>query len=502
MNLSIPMVEAERQFQGFRRAITLSPVAAALILAALWLAGVPETQPDLRFSAPLAARPGTTVGLRAWLLVDDDRGRTAVVAPRVEVELRNDAGLVLASTTLVGSHAQGSEGSLAIPEALDGVLTLAASAEVDGKAVTVERTLYVQEEIESRAPKGRAVNAFQMYELGPLRTPGERDQETILDPRIEEGACVPELRCWLSVWVGRRSGRVRIVPRAGLRSESAAETVRHGFARFPLIVGAAEALVEVELFDEAGRRIAAREVRLPVVQGGFVARASVLGGRVRVEWEQLGEPTPISIDVFDGDRWVDALSLVPAEPVFSAPGPGVWRLQARTDLFSDDTAAVSFVVVPSSQGDATPLRAAAEAILAEADREGLDPLALAILEGELPAEAEKDALRALFAIPSFDVVSTGTGTSARIGNDEAFESAQEKRRWLAASAILLIGLIVSTVLFRLELLSQARARRLLDDLDEGAEASVRRAQSGRGLWALVLLVFVLIAVLALSKRWF
>lgn len=495
------MVEADRQLQRFRRAIALSPAVAALILAALWLAGVPKTQPDLRFSAPLAARPGTTVGLRAWQLVDDDRGHTAIVAPRVEVELRNHAGLTLAGATLIESRVQGSEGSLVIPEGLDEVLTLAARAEIDGNAVTVERALYVQEGIESRAPKGRVVNAFQMYELGPLRAPGERDEETILDPRIEEGACVPELQCWLSVWVGRRSGRVRIVPRAGLRSESATKSVRHGFARFPLTVAAAEALVEVELLGEEGRLIAAREVRLPVVQGGFVARASVIEDRVLVEWEQLGEPTPISIDVFDGNRWVDALSLVPADPAFSAPGPGVWRVQARTDLFSDNTAAVAFVVVPSP-GSSAPLRAAAEAVLAEADREGLDPLALAILEGEIPTEAEKDAMRALFAIPSFDVVSTGSGTSARIGEDEAFESAQERRRWLAASAILLIGLVVSAVLFRLELLSQAHAHRLLDTLDEDAEASVRRAPPGRGLWAFVFLVFVLMAVLALSKRWF
>ncbi|KPK16854.1 MAG: hypothetical protein AMJ62_03645 [Myxococcales bacterium SG8_38] len=496
------MVEAHRRIERFRWAIALSPAVAALILGALWLAGVPKRRPDLRFSAPVAARPGTTVGLRAWQVIDDDRGQTAIVAPRVEVELRNEGGLTLASTTLTESRVQGSEGSLAIPDGLDAVLTLAALAEIDGQAVTVERALYVQEGIESRAPKGRAVNAFQMYELGPLRASGERDPKTILDPRIEEGACVPELRCWLSVWVGRRAGRARIVPRAGLRSEPGTAIVRHGFARFPLVVAGSEALVEVELLEEEGSLVAAREVRLPVVPGGLVARASATEGRVRVEWQQLGDPTSILIDVFDGGRWIDALSLDPADPVFVAPGPGVWRVQARTDLFSDNTAAVAHVVVPSSRGGADPQRLAAEAVLKEADREGLDPLALAILEGEVRAEASQDAVRALFAVPSFDVVSTGSGTSARIGDDEAFQSAQERRRWLAASAILLIGLVVSAVLLRLELLSQAHARRLLDALDEGAEASMQRGPPGRGLWAFVLLVFVLIAVLALSKRWF
>jgi hypothetical protein len=57
------------------------------------------------------------------------------------------------------------------------------------------------------------------------------------------------------------------------------------------------------------------------------------------------------------------------------------------------------------------------------------------------------------------------------------------------------------VLLRVELLAQARARQLLEDLGEGAPVP-RRTAFGRGLWAFVLLVFVLMAVLALSKRWF
>ena len=51
------------------------------------------------------------------------------------------------------------------------------------------------------------------------------------------------------------------------------------------------------------------------------------------------------------------------------------------------------------------------------------------------------------------------------------------------------------------LVAQARARQLLDDFGEGAPPRGRGA-FGRGLWAFVLLVFVLMAVLALSKRWF
>ena len=104
-------------------------------------------------------------------------------------------------------------------------------------------------------------------------------------------------------------------------------------------------------------------------------------------------------------------------------------------------------------------------------------------------------------MPNFDVVSIGPATTARLGVDQALENEQELRRWQAAAAILLIGLMVSMVLLRVELLAQARARALLDGLEEGGVPG-KVASSGRGLWAFVLLVFVLMAVLALSKRWF
>jgi hypothetical protein len=100
------------------------------------------------------------------------------------------------------------------------------------------------------------------------------------------------------------------------------------------------------------------------------------------------------------------------------------------------------------------------------------------------------------------VVSIGPGLSARIGVQDTLEREQERRRWQAAAVILLIGLMVSMVLLRIELVEQAGARQLLKDLGDQAPPPPESASSGRGLWAFVLLVFVLMAVLALSKRWF
>jgi hypothetical protein len=495
------MATPDRQFDRFAWAIRMSPLVVAIILAALWIAGAPSAVPDLRLSAPVVARPGATIGLRAWQVSEDDDGYTVVVAPAVEVELRNAAGVVLAKAELEKSLVQGTEGRLQIPDGIDEVLSLVAVAEIDGDAVSVERALYVRESIESRLPKGRSVNAFQVYELGPIHAADSRHVATTLDPRVEEGACVPGLRCWLTVWVGGEAVAVRVRPVAGVRLGE--RTVRHsnGFSRFPLVVAGSEGRVQVEAVGEDGAVVAAREVRLPVVPGGIVARATATDDRIEVEWEQLGDRGPVLVDVFQGRRWMQASSLSPDDPHLPALGPGVWRFQVRGDLFSDNTAGVSYVIVADPKGPGRA-RQGAEALLGEAGRDGLDPLALAIVDGAFPRADADDLLRALFAVPSFDVVAMGPGVSARVGVDETLEEQQELRRWQAAAAILLIGLMVSMVLLRVELVAHARARQLLGDLGDEAAPPARGAASGRGLWAFVFLVFVLMAVLALSKSWF
>jgi len=495
------MTKQDRQFARFGWAIRMSPLLVAIILAALWLAGAPAPVPDLRFSAPVVARPGTTIGLRAWQVDEDDEGYTDIVAPAVVVELRNAAGMTLARTELRESLVEGREGHLQIPNALDEVLSLVALAEIDGNTVSVERALYVRESIESRLPKGREVNAFQVYELGPIRIADHRRRATVLDPRVEEGACVPDLSCWLTVWVGGEKVRVRVRSLTGVRVGPDAITPSNGFVRLPLVVAGNEARIEVEALGENGAVVSAREVRLPVVPGGLVARAAASDGRVEVRWAELGGAGPVLVDVFQGSRWMRASSLSPDEPYLPDFGPGVWRLQLRSDLFSDNTAGVSYVVITDPNGPGRS-RQAADAVVAEAGREGLDPLAMAILEGAPPNAGVDDLVRALFAAPSFDVVSIGPGLSARIGVQDTLEREQEHRRWQAAAVILLIGLMVSMVLLRIELVAQARARQLLEDLGDHALPPPEGASSGRGLWAFVLLVFVLMAVLALSKRWF
>lgn len=499
--MSIPAKTPEQQFERFSWTIRLAPLAVAIILAALWLAGTPSPVPDLRLSAPVVARPGHTIGLRAWLLDEDDQGFTVVRAPPVRVELRNVAGMTLAETELRPSSVQGAEGAMHVPLDLDATLTLVALAEIDGREVSTRRALYVRDDIESRLEKGRAVNSFQAYELGPLHVADRARAPSALDPRVEEGACVPELQCRLSVWVGAKPARVRVRSLAGVAVGSEVARSEGGFAHFALSVVGNEARVEVEALDENGVVLAAREARLPVVPGGLVARSISEPQGQQLEWEQLGGGAPVLVDVFEDRRWVRALSLSPEHPRLPELGAGVWRLQVRADLFSDNTAGVAYVVVTEPNGP-DRVRLAADAVLADADREGLDPLALAIVNEEQPDLDADAAVRSLFAVPSFDVISIGPGVSARLGLDEALRREQEGRRWIAAALILVIGFIVSMILFRTEVVAQSRARQLLRDLGEEPPPVRPLLSPGRGLWAFVLLVFVLMAVLALSKRWF
>ncbi|MGB5266834.1 MAG: hypothetical protein WBN30_09620, partial [Polyangiales bacterium] len=214
--MSIPMAKQEPQINRFSWAIRLSPVLVALILAVLWVAGAPSPVPDLRFSAPVVARPGTTIGLRAWQLDEDDEGYTVVAAPPVAVELRNRGGMLLARTELGASLVHGREGQLSIPTGLNETLSLVATAKIDGQDLSVTRTLFVRESINSRLPTGRSITAFRAYELGPIRVSDSRRAVELLDPRVEEGACVPDLRCVLSVWVGDADLWVRLRPIAGV----------------------------------------------------------------------------------------------------------------------------------------------------------------------------------------------------------------------------------------------------------------------------------------------
>ena len=473
-----------------------APLAVAGILAALWLSEPQDPAIGFSLSGPSIVARGTKVAFRAWHLTD--RG---VGAPPTVIELRDGSGALISTTTMTASRAQGLEGEVTLPDDIEGPVLFVARTDIDGHDVSVRYGVSVEPDdaLRTYQPE-RETNLFQVYELGPLRLVDPKRAPLQLDPRIEGGACVPELLCWLSVWVGEKPARLRVHSIVGVRFEKTVIGPTRGFLRFPLVVAGNEARIEVQALGPDDRVVASREVRLPVVAGGISARASVDGRRVRIEWDELGGSGPVLVDAYRGNQWTYAFSVTPDEPELPLPlDPGVWRLQVRADLFSKNTAGVVHVVISDRKGSAA-LEVAAQAVLAGAQRDGLDPIAMAIVDGEVPSDQTEDAIRALFGPQNFGVVSLDEVVSLLEVN--ADQSRREPVRWFAAAIILAIGVLVSLALLRLELLAQARARELFEGFDDAEPPPSPAASFERWLWVFVFLVFALIALLALSKGWF
>ena len=474
----------------------IAPLVVAGILAALWLSEAPDPAIGFSLSGPSVVAAGTKVALRAWHLTDH-----GVDAPPTIVELRDGSGTLISTTTMTTSLAEGLEGEVSLPDDIEGIAFFVARTDIEGNEVSVRYGVSVEpvDALRTYQP-GRETSPFQVYELGPLRVVDPKAAPQELDPRIEGGACVPELACWLSVWVGKKATRVRVDEIAGVRFEETLIGPTKGFLRFPLVVIGNEARIEVQALGPDDRVAASREVRLPVVPGGISARASLDGGRVRIEWDELGDDGPVLVDAYRGNQWTYAFSVTPNDPWLPLPlDPGVWRFQVRADLFSRSTAGVAHVVIPDGDGSAA-LEVAAQTVLADAQRDGLDPIAMAIIDGEVPPDQAEDAIRALFGPRNFGVVSLAGMVS--LPEVDPGQSRRDLMRWIAAAIILAIGLLVSLALLRLEFLAQARARELLEGFDDAGPLPSPAPLLERWLWAFVFLVFVLIAALALSKGWF
>ena len=279
-----------------------------------------------------------------------------------------------------------------------------------GKSVSVTRALYVRESIDSRLPTGRYSHRVSGVRARTDSRVGFEARRRAARPSRRGGRLRSRasLRAFRLGWRRRTSGsgcdpdrRCAEQPRAPCGPRAASRVFRLS-SQEPR----AESPSKRSTVD--GAVLAAREVRLPLVSGGIVARAPAR--RPHPTWTGSSSQScaPSSSTSFEDRRWVQAHSLSPDAPYLPAPGPGVWRLQIRADLFSDNTAGVSsFVVDDPARPDRA--RAAATAVLEDADRRGLDPLALAVLDGALPGASGDDAIRALFAVPNFDVVAVGSG---------------------------------------------------------------------------------------------
>lgn len=492
----------------------IAPVAVGIVFLAVLLAERADPRGDLQLIAPAAARPGDSVALRAFHFRDSQRpeGPELLSAPG-RLELRSDEG-VIAEARLEPSAALGLEAVLEVPEDAAGLLQLRAEAPLDHERISrVLTSLRVTEEPAPMQPRGRLAVPLQRYAAFPLRPEGEGPAPAHLMLRVIGGACVPEVRCDLLVLVGQPAAEVTIEPSAmvtpGAPSPAGATA---GIVHLPVVTHGPEAEIEL-VARRAGAVVARRAFRLPVALGSLALRlpgdtpfASALTeapADLSLGFDGAEQGRPVIVDAFRHGVWARTGSIraeaVRGEGVdlpFAPLGPGIWRLQARTDPFSSDSAATRMVYV--RHGRESP----ADALTAVAREAGevQDPLVEAVLalDGDPRAGAAF-----LFALQETDLVPQPLAMSGQMQAATGLDERRVTLRWVAALALVLAGLLVAVGVLRRGLAAGVQARGILAAAgDETALSDRTRRRMTLGVIAAVLavvLTFVAAAALILAR---
>jgi hypothetical protein len=471
------------------------PLAVFAVVLAVFLGEQARITHELQIVAPPAGAPGERLPIRALLFggLEETGGAELLSAP-VRVRLR-DGERVLARGRLAPSVAGGAEGHLEVPSEAPGPLTLEAVAHVDGVPVaSVERPLAITASPPEAELAGRRAHGVRLFELGPVEPVGDAAAPFPFEVRVGGGACVPEARCEVLVHVGAPAAAARIAPSASVEvgaPSPAGET--RGIVRIPVVVHGPEGRVAVEA-SRGGAVVARRDLQLPVALATPAVRLArrVLGeGRApRMRVAVLGDRPGVIVDAHRAGVWRATGSMAPPEGEVAAPfgplGPGLWRLQVRTDPFSARHAAVRLVTV----GDADLDQA-----LAAVGRLGGDARA--------PPGPPEDR----FAWAAASVEMGHRVLPPAVSGFEADRARLEARQdglRLAALVALLLGLVVlGGVLARRGVESAHEAQRVMEATGDPELASARHRRrtllSALAIVATVLLAFLGAAALIVAR---
>jgi hypothetical protein len=482
-----------------RTVFVVVPVALALVFVAVLVGERTGVDEDLQLVAPASAAPGGAVALRAVLFTDLGRieGARMVQTP-VRVELL--AGDRVASETeLAPSNSAGMEGTLRVPDDVSGRARLVARATFgDGREARVEAPLTVEDPPRPVGEPGRALHPLQRYTLFPVSATGE-SPPAALEPRVVGGACVPEQRCEILVHVGAPAAEVTFADSAALTVETGPEPAgaTAGFVRFEVVTHGPDVQAEL-VATRDGVEVARRALRLPIMLGGLAMRVgaaiATAPAEPRLAFSGVEAGRAVIVDAYRDGVW-ERTGSVPADaaaagevPIPFAPlEPGTWRLQARTDPWGTNSAAVRFVeVIAPSQTERDAVASAA----AWVRREQYDPAFARIAPSS--SEDARDVVAFLVALPELDVLPQPVAMS---GHMQATWGVDEKRaqlRWGGLVAFLLAGLFVAAVVFRRGLSAAAQARAVLA---AAGDEEAQTARTRRRMTATVVAVVTAIALL-------
>jgi hypothetical protein len=167
---------------------------------------------------------------------------------------------------------------------------------------------------------------------------------------------------------------------------------------------------------------------------------------------------------------------------FPALEPGLWRIQARTDAFSNDAAATRLLFV--HPGGVTTEAALRELVSRMGEDESLVGT----------ADPQTAAAYAL-ALAELDVLPRSPPISGRLQADFGIDERRMSLRWLAAAAFALCGLFVALVIARRGVDATLEARRVLVAAGE-APSDVTRASRRNALTVGLFVITILLCFLA------
>lgn len=473
----------------------LAVLSASLALLALWSVECTEIAHDLQLAAESEARPGEQLALRALLFrdVDAPEGPTLVTAP-TRVRLLDARDRELAATTLTASALATLDGALRLPSAIAGELTLEARATFEGKPLLCRRPLHVALDAPTHALRGREAGPMQQLAVGRVYARSSAPAPTPFTLRVVGGACVPEQRCRLLVWVGEPAAAVALRTNASAQASApdpASETA--GLVAFEVIVRGPDAELTLQAM-RGGELVAERAVRLPIGLGEVAldAPSSLLDARSS---ELRYVPAPgrqqVIFDLFQAGRWratrvLDAAKQ-PSYPLSSALAlPGLARVQAHSDRFHAESAGARVLYVQSpGEGDAQALATIARQLpddeIAAAWQRALPGFALAA-----PARAAAFLLAPLEALRA----PVPSATSDRPRQLRRLVRTREHMRYGVAGALAASSLAIALSIARRGLRATTQAEAILDAAREAPDRGAR----GRRLFARLDVLLMVLAV--------
>lgn len=489
------------------RAVTVFvPVAVALIVAFMLVAENRHVDQDLQLHAPSHARPGDRLPVRAILFDDIDR----IEGPRlrsipVDVKLARSAGpeeRTLARARLRPTPLRQMEGGLLIPRDARGSYVLIARAVLpNGTQAVVHAPLRVRPDAPALRPTGRLAMPLQHYTQYAIQTTGQTPPDA-LEVRVTSGACVPELRCDLLVYVGEPAAAVeversRAVTPVARRPEDSGE--RTGVHAISVVTHGPEAQIDV-VARRGGAEVARRPVRLPIALGSVALRAdTIVDGEVvpHLRVEGASGRSGIIVDAYRDARWQQTAT-VPTrragsdgfDPPFEPLEPGVvWRIQARLDPFSSENAATRLIYVrPRGEGRERTL----ENVRAYAR-------AHEIADGLLEAVArEPDLARAvafILAPGELDLLPQPGAMSGHAQAIAGLEGGRSAVRIVAVLALIIAAIFVALIVARRGLDASAEARAVMVAAGDVSVLDERRKRR-QTLTVLMISAAVLLAFLA------